>query len=316
MTKRRFEPTVDHLEPRALLAVVAVVDSGVDPSVFPPGAILAGYDATHYYTGQHEDTSPRGGAFAYHGSAVASVILAHDPAAQILPIVVCSPSGSIDMDSVARGISIAWRQGARIINVSLGSTAFDGTLVASLEVAGVRGGALVVAAAGDYGVDLRSMPVYPAATNYLENVVSVAAADPSGHLLPSSDRGLVDYAAPGLNVPVTLPGGAHATISGSSVAAAMVSGAAARILDANPGAGPLAIRKALQGVYPVPAGSTSTVYARPPATPVPPGGGLPRRFPNISVHQGKLMRRLPARPPAPPVLPFAAFHHFPARRLR
>jgi hypothetical protein len=281
---RRLRPTVDHLEPRSLLAVVAVVDSGVDPSIFPAGSILTGFDATTWYTGAHADTSPRGGAFSYHGTSMAGVILAHDPTAKILPIVVCDAAGNVNMEDV-------------------GSTAFDGVLVASLEVAGVRGGALVVCAAGDYGADLRARPVFPAADNYLENVVSVGAAGPDGRLLPTSDRGLVDYAAPGSDVTVTLPGGGRAVISGTSVAATAVSGEAARILDANPGAGPLAIRKALQGVYPVPAGSTSTVFARPPATPVPPGGGATIHSPFMR----RFMRRLPIRPPATPVLP-AWFH--------
>ena len=81
---------------------------------------------------------------------------------------------------------------------------------------------IIVAAAGNEGND---SPNYPA---YYQNSVAVAALCEDGSLAPLSNYGEnVDVAAPGFNIYSTLPGNTYGYKSGTSFAAAYVSGMAA-----------------------------------------------------------------------------------------
>ena len=90
----------------------------------------------------------------------------------------------------------------------------------------------------------------------LPNVVSVAASDSSDQLASFSDYGpnTVNLAAPGVDIYGTLPGGKYGYLSGTSMAAPLVSGAAALAWAADPNATVAQVRSALlQGVNQVPA---------------------------------------------------------------
>jgi hypothetical protein len=112
----------------------------------------------------------------------------------------------------------------------------------ALEAAG-QAGVAVVAAAGNDRADLDLDPVYPAAYR-LPNLVTVAASDPDDSLAWFSNRGVttVHLAAPGVSIlgPVpgsdpAAPGTGYALGSGSSLAAAHVTGAILCLAGRHPG---------------------------------------------------------------------------------
>jgi subtilisin family serine protease len=85
---------------------------------------------------------------------------------------------------------------------------------------------VVVAAAGNTGADIDVTPAYPAALT-APNLVSVTASDRRGALAPraSFGRTSVDLSAPGQDILSTARGGGYELRSGTSTAAAQVSGA-------------------------------------------------------------------------------------------
>ena len=109
-------------------------------------------------------------------------------------------------------------------------------------------GILFVAAAGNQGSDNDLTPRYPGGYR-LPTVLSVAAAGPSGGLIPMSNYGrtTVDLAAPGGMIQSTFPNGGYGILSGTSMAAPHVSGVAALLAAAKPGLSAAAIRDAIVG---------------------------------------------------------------------
>ena len=158
-------------------------------------------------------------------------------------------NGEGNTADAANAIDYAVAHGARVINASWGGPSFSMALYGSIKRAGERG-ALVVAAAGNEGVNADVKPDYPAAFD-LPNVVSVAATDRSDRLLDFSNYGSksVDLAAPGDDVFSTVPTVAdpsgYASFSGTSMAAPFVSGAAALYLARFPQASADQVKAAL-----------------------------------------------------------------------
>lgn len=131
-------------------------------------------------------------------------------------------------DDLAAAIVYAADNGARVINMSWGDTVNALVIEDALAYAYARG-CVLVGAAGNSGA-LGSY--YPAA---LKTVISVAGLGQEKQLYSDSNFGAtVDIAAPGEEIPSTDIDGSYQNRSGTSMAAAHVSGVAALVVAANP----------------------------------------------------------------------------------
>jgi type VII secretion-associated serine protease mycosin len=215
---------------------VAVVDSGVTGTHEDlAGSVLAGTDFV----------SPGGNGWNdqfWHGTFVAGIIAAHlgngrgiagaAPGVKILPVRVLDGGGSGSSSNVAAGIIYSADHGARVINLSLGSSVPDVGMHLAVQYA-VSKGAVVVAAAGNAGQS-GSPRIYPAA---FPEVIAVGAVDSHDQRAAFSNVGdYVDVVAPGVNILSTYNVTSHSYASGegTSFATPYASAEIALILATNP----------------------------------------------------------------------------------
>ncbi|MBI1953259.1 MAG: S8 family serine peptidase [Candidatus Omnitrophica bacterium] len=227
--------------------VVAVIDTGIDLAhpaftghLYVNSQEIAGdgidndgngyTDDVNGYDFYSRDADPTGRAGnGAHGTQVSGRVLAGAVDAQVqLMALRVGPGPRIDLAASIEAIRYAADNGARVINMSFGSSFPSTFLRQAVEYAAGRG-ALLVAAAGNNGW---SLPSYPAA---FANVVSVASSNASGVKSVFSNYGpTVDFTAIGEQVTTTTWGGATAVVDGTSFSAPFVAGVAARILAAAP----------------------------------------------------------------------------------
>jgi thermitase len=149
---------------------------------------------------------------------------------KIIPIKVLDEAGVGTMFNVARAIDLAKDLGARVINLSLGGRAADFPLtLAQAVVEAQNAGILIVAAAGNEGDSAEGF--YPAC---LPGVIPVRATNQSHQVESYSNYLSGDVNAPGAGIHSTLPADPdnpgvpqYGSLSGTSQAAAFVSGTAA-----------------------------------------------------------------------------------------
>jgi hypothetical protein len=218
---------------------VAVIDSLIDvahPDLV--GSIAGQFDAVATADKPDEHGTGMTGAIAAHRR-----LLGVAPGARILAIHAFSPDArhpqQATTQNIIAGIDWAIAKGARVINMSFAGP-YDPLLQLALKKARDKG-VVLIAAAGNMGPN--SPPLYPAAD---ENVIAVTAVDENDKLLPQANQGPhVALAAPGVNVLEAAPRATYNFTTGTSVAAAHVSGAAALIIERNPGIDPAALEEAL-----------------------------------------------------------------------
>ncbi len=230
--------------------MVAVLDTGVD-ALHPELAerVLDGFNFVTNSSatwdignGIDDDGDGLTDELAGHGTFIAGLIALTAPEATILPVVVLDDDGFGDAFTVAKGVLYAVDRGADVINVSF--TAIDDPEVmdAAFEYAREQG-VVVVAAAGNHN---RSSPEeFP---GMKRDYIGVAAVDDSDVKAAFSNyHSDLTISAPGtmavdpqgqidLNRSVisTIPGGGYAAWSGTSIATAFGSGAAALVLSQHP----------------------------------------------------------------------------------
>lgn len=139
--------------------------------------------------------------------------------------------GSGDTESVISAIQYAEAMGAEICNLSFGTEYNDSSLEATIAASDM----LFVCAAGNasksnQGDNTDTSPVYPASYG-LDNIISVANLTYDGTLDTSSDYGVtsVDIAAPGAYILSTVSGDSYEYMTGTSMAAPMVTAVAAMV---------------------------------------------------------------------------------------
>ncbi|WP_157982223.1 S8 family serine peptidase [Oceanicella sp. SM1341] len=211
---------------------VGVIDSAIDPGHPDLGERLV----------ESRDFVSRvpSAAAEAHGTAIAGIIGATAgnatgivgvaPEAELVGLRACwqEPGGSgqeggrCSSFSLARALNFAVLGDIPVLNLSLGGP--PDALLEELLRAALSRGTVVVASWGE-----SARPAFPAA---LPGVIAAGGA--------------AGLPAPQVDVLSTAPGGGYGYVSGSSVAAAHVSGVAALLLAARPSLGPEALARALQ----------------------------------------------------------------------
>jgi subtilisin family serine protease len=217
---------------------IAVIDSEVD--VTHPdleGAVAQRFDAVDTSEKPHEHGTGMAGAIAAHRR-----LLGTAPAARLLAVHAFSTSAATPESTtfnVLKGINWSVQEGARIINMSFAGPR-DPSLARALKAAYDKG-IVLIAAAGNAGP--KAAPLFPGAD---PNVIAVTATDVDDKLFTGANRGqYISVAAPGVDILVPAPDGEYQITTGTSVAAAEVSGIVALLLERNPKLTPADIRRIL-----------------------------------------------------------------------
>ena len=225
---------------------VAVIDSGSGPHP----DLDANLDAGRTMFGFIDSVGVVDIDNAGHGSHVAGIIAAVAdnaiggsgvaPQSRILPIRVLDAHGSGDSKDVSKAVRFAVDSGAKVINLSLGGSTESTSLTAAIQYA-VDRNVLVVAAAGNGAAD--STPKWPGASDL---VIAVTAVDRNNSVTSFDQRGdYIDLAAPGASI-LSTASNDYKIQSGTSMAAAFVTGAAALLFAAQPSITAAQVRDVLQ----------------------------------------------------------------------
>jgi hypothetical protein len=208
---------------------VAVIDTGMD-GAHPElaGAVADSFDAI-------DEGKPEAEA---HGTAIAGIVAARQqikgmaPDARVLAVRAFSGGNGRKPEattlSLIKGLDWAAQNNARVVNMSFAGPK-DAMLLEAIEQAESRG-LILVAAAGNGGPTASS--AYPAA---YERVIAVTASDSDDQLYEMANRGsYVAIAAPGVDILAPAPQAAYEMSSGTSLAAAHISGIIALMLERKP----------------------------------------------------------------------------------
>lgn len=199
---------------------VAVIDSGI-----------AAHPSLQNAQVTHIDLLNDGTALNGHGTAMASLIAGSDanvggvsPAAKLLDIRIADSNGDSNTALLSSAIVKATDMGARVINISLGSTGSSPMLAEAVRYAQSRN-VVIVAAAGNERSTALSMPAG------MSGVISVAAVDAKGTqaYFSNSGNGLT-ISAPGVGIVSGYTENKLVIGNGTSQATAITSGVVAYLL--------------------------------------------------------------------------------------
>jgi subtilisin family serine protease len=224
-------------------SVVAVIDTGLQAS-HPEfsGKMTGGYDfvdgdsrPADVGNGKDDDRDGLTDEMVGHGTHVAGIVGLVAPEAQIMPVRALDSEGRGTTFGIARAIRFAVRNGADVVNLSLGSSQESDLLEDLIEDDDDDSsgrGAVFVAAAGN---DKNSVEQYPAAE---DGAIAVTSVNPEKKKSGFANYGpWVTIAAPGNGIYSPFPTSRYASWSGTSMATPFVAGQAALIRSLQPSAG-------------------------------------------------------------------------------
>lgn len=172
----------------------------------------------------------------WHGTAVSGVVAARDdyvdgivgvaPESEIVPLIVLDSSDTYTDSRVVNAINYASQNNIEILNISLQSNRAS---TASLKkaIVNVKNKILLVACAGNYGLNLKNKS-YGIASINSDNLIVVANSSCDGTLNATSNYGgYTHIAAPGNGIISTEGIDNYGAMVGTSFSAPMVSGVAA-----------------------------------------------------------------------------------------
>jgi subtilisin family serine protease len=217
--------------------VVAILDTGIDAAhqTLADQVLDTGYnfvdmtpDVDDVGNGVDDDGDTFVDEMVGHGTFLAGLVAMVAPDAWILPVKVLDSDGITTAFRLAQGIYHAVEQGADVVNISI--SAVDENLIVATAVGYARqSGAVVVASAGNSDTDEPER--YPASE---DGVIGVAATDAGDDKSVFSNYGdWIALSAPGTAIVSTVPGDEFGEGDGTSMAAGLVSGAAALLKAAD-----------------------------------------------------------------------------------
>jgi subtilisin family serine protease len=270
---------------------------GLNPEFDSRGIVGDNYaDPTQRNYGNTDVTGPD----AKHGTHVAGIIAAVKqdsggvegiaPAALIMPVRAVPDGDERDKD-IANAIRYAVDNGARVINMSFGKpySPFKGAVDDAVKYADAHG-VLMVLASGNDGASLDTASNFPTpfytgggrASNWIEvGASSWRGGDTLAVAFSNYSHDRVDVFAPGEDILSSVQGGGYERLSGTSMAAPVVTGLAALIMSYYPALTAAQVRQIIL--------DSATRYDRPALVPgtqtgAPTGATVP--FASLSVTGG------------------------------
>jgi len=237
--REKFRLIDAHRIARGANVPIAVIDSEID-AAHPDlaGVIAQRLSATGTQERPHSHGTGMAGAIASHQRLIGVA-----PGARLLAVSAFSTGATTESTTfyIVKGLDWAVKEGARVVNMSFAGP-HDPALERAFKAAYDKG-VVLIAAAGNAGP--RAKPLYPGAD---PSVIAVTATDADDKLFAGANRGrYIAVAAPGVDILVPAPDAGYQLTTGTSVAAAEVSGVVALLLERNPRLKPADIRRILTG---------------------------------------------------------------------
>jgi thermitase len=210
--------------------VVAVIDTGLD--IKHPGfegRLVPSSKQRDFIDNDNDPSESSGGRGFGHGTAIAGLILQVAPKATIMPLRVLDSNGKGTIEDVVAAINFAVRNGADIINLSLGATRSSDALTRVIRFAKSKKVYIVASAGNDGKLDGTSFPARLMPTGAASDfLISVGSIDADESISKFSNSGTYNFMyAPGENLATFAPNRGTTIATGTSFATPLVTGALA-----------------------------------------------------------------------------------------